>query len=110
MSLQGGNARLHSANTHQSAQHPSSDTATTQQQPMERPTFRCRPLRDSGMPIFRDSRVRTWKTGGGVVPVLWLCPLVISIQPDQEENILGTESHNARFVRHPHLVKSKILA
>ena len=42
--------------------NPAIGTRRTQQQPTERPIFRCRPLHDSGMPIFRDSLACAWET------------------------------------------------
>jgi hypothetical protein len=42
--------------------HPATGTRRTQQQPMDRPIFRCRPDRDSGIPIWRESRAWAWDT------------------------------------------------
>ena len=44
------------------ATHPAIGTSRTQQQPKDRPSFRCRPDRDSGIPICRESRAWAWET------------------------------------------------
>ena len=51
----------HAPSNHRSA-NPATGTRRTQQHPTERPIFRCRPLRESGIPIFRDSRAWAWET------------------------------------------------
>jgi hypothetical protein len=40
--------------------NPATGSINNQQHPTERPIFRWRPERDSGMPIFRDSRAWAW--------------------------------------------------
>jgi len=42
--------------------HPATGTSRTQQQPKDRPIFRCRPDRDSGIPICRERRAWAWDT------------------------------------------------
>ena len=41
--------------------HPATGNSKTQQQPKDCPIFRCRPDRDSGIPIWRESRA--WASG-----------------------------------------------
>jgi len=51
------------APSHHRKANPVTGTAKRiQQHPTERPIFRCRPLRDSGIPIWRDSFAWAWET------------------------------------------------